>query len=66
MTPLTPHWMYSWKSLISEVCVLQVNVRFPDLLAAKMDLVHAGIVLGVPGEVLVSPVKPHPRVNVQH
>ena len=54
------------KSLISELCVLQVNVRFPNLLAAQMDLVHAVIELGVPGEVLVSPVKPHPRVNVQN
>ena len=47
-------------------CIIQMNVWFPDLLAPEVYLRHIVVQLGVPGEVLVSPVKPHPRVNIQH
>lgn len=43
-----------------------MNVWFPNLVGPHVYHSHIVVELGVPGEVLVSPVKPHPRVNVQH
>merc|ERR1719234_2432352 len=46
--------------------IIQLNVRFPNLRLAKVDLFQPSVLTWLPGQILIRPVQPHPPIHLKN
>ena len=46
--------------------VVQVNIWLPQIALFQMNLFETSVVTGIPGKVVVVPLKPHPGIEFQN
>ena len=46
--------------------VIQVNIWLPQIALFQMNLFETAVVTGIPGKVVVVPLKPHPGIELEN